>query len=275
MENFDWQGHRGARGELPENSIRAMHRALYNNATTLEMDVVITADSIPVLSHEPYMSSEICLTPGGAEIPESEEKTYNIYEMTLAEVRSFDCGSKKVERFPNQEKFATKKPALSEVIISSEQLALQINRPAPRYNIEIKSRPEWEGRFHPPVERYADLVVKEVMDANVQKRTTIQSFDPRALRYCHDKYPELELAYLTDDRQTPLDEQISNLGFTPDILSCHYAMVDQELMDYCSRKEMKVIPWTVNEISTAKRLVEMGVDGIITDYPSRLTKVKY
>lgn len=273
--NFDWQGHRGARGELPENSLRAMQRALYNEVKTLEMDVVITADSAVVLSHEPFMNHEICLDTAGQPFAEEQEKEYNIYKMTLAEVQRFDCGSKTHPRFPNQEHFVTRKPTLQNVIVAAEQLALQISRPAPYYNIEIKSRPQWDGQYHPEVPVYVDIVMNIVRKANLQERVILQSFDARALRYAHKNYPNLTLAYLTDSSEPPLAEQIEQLGFTPAILSCEHRMIDKALMQMAEQKEMKVIPWTVNDMARAEELYKKyGVDGIITDYPSRMRQVR-
>ena len=272
---FDWQGHRGARGELPENSLRAMQRALYNKMKTLEMDVVITADSAVVLSHEPYMSHEICLDTAGQPFAEVQAVQYNIYKMTLAEVQQFDCGSKTHSRFPNQEHFVTRKPTLQSVFAAAEQLALQINRPAPYYNIEIKSRPEWDGLYHPEVPVYVDLVMKIAMEAGLEERIILQSFDPRALRYAHEHYPEITLAYLTDRREPALAAQIENLGFTPAILSCNHQLVDQSMIEFAQRQNMKVIPWTVNDMQRAEELIQKyQVDGLITDFPSRMKQVR-
>src|SRR5690349_18285871 len=100
IPKFDVQGHRGARGLYPENTIPAFIAALDSGVTTIEMDVVITKDKQVVVSHEPWMSSAICLDSSGNEFSSKDEKKFNIYELTYDEVKLFDCGSKVNEKFP-------------------------------------------------------------------------------------------------------------------------------------------------------------------------------
>lgn len=268
---FDWQGHRGARGVYPENSIPAFLYALDHGVKTLELDVVITADSMVVASHEPFLNHEICLDLSGKEIPEGDEREFNIFRMTYQDLAEYDCGSKAHPRFPDQQKSRLSKPLLSDLIEAAELHALQTNRPQPRYNIEIKSRPEWDGVFHPAVKDYAGLVLKTLEQAGVADRTSIQSFDKRALRYVHQASPEMVLVLLEEDKRTP-EAHLKELGFTPYVYSCHYLKVDKDLVDYCHKRGMKVIPWTVNERNKMKQLIQLGVDGIITDYPDLIPR---
>ena len=109
---FDLQGHRGARGLRPENSIPAFIIALDSGVTTVELDLAITKDKQIVVSHEPWMSSSICLQPDGSAISEKDQKSFNIYQMDYEEVRQFDCGSKGHDGFPDQVKLPTTKPLL-------------------------------------------------------------------------------------------------------------------------------------------------------------------
>ena len=120
IPKFDIQGHRGARGLRPENTIPAFLMALDSGVTTIELDVAITKDKRVVVSHEPWMSAEICLDPNGNDIPKKEEMKYNIYQMTYEQVKQFDCGLKPHERFPEQQKMKIHKPLLSDVIIAVE-----------------------------------------------------------------------------------------------------------------------------------------------------------
>lgn len=269
--DFDWQGHRGARGVYPENSIPGFLHALDRGVKTLEMDVVITADSQVVASHEPFLSHEICLDQDGESISEAEETEYNIYQLRYEELSRFDCGSKPHPRFPDQQKLPVYKPLLKNVIQEAEQHALETARSLPYYNIEIKSRPQWDGLFHPPVAVYADLVVEAINSAGVTDRASLQSFDKRSLRYLHENWPELTLILLEEDSRQPA-EHIRELGFKPAVYSCYYPKVDAALIEYCHQGGMKVIPWTVNETADMERLVKLGVDGIITDYPSRAVR---
>ena len=267
MEDFDWQGHRGARGELPENSIVAMQKALQSGVKTLEMDVVITADSVVVLSHEPYLNPEICLDANGSGLSGSGE-AYNIFEMSYRELQHFDCGSKGNVNFPGQEKLMATKPSLLDVFIAAEEGAMMMNRPEPFYNIEIKSSKSWEGRFHPALNTYVDLVVEVIERAHLKERVTLQSFDKRALQYLKENYPQIKLALLVEEGS--YSNHIKELGFVPKVYSPHYSLVSKSLVRDLHAQKVEVIPWTVNEISEAEELMKMGVDGIITDYPSKL-----
>src|SRR5258706_6841771 len=112
---FDIQGHRGARGLKPENTIPAFLTALDTGVTTLEMDVVITRDKQVVVSHEPWMSAGICTNAFGKPVKEKEEKKYNLYRMTYEEIKQFDCGSRGDVKFPGEGKMKAVKPLPSDV----------------------------------------------------------------------------------------------------------------------------------------------------------------
>lgn len=266
-ENFDWQGHRGARGEVPENTVEAMIRALQEGVKTLEMDVVISKDSVVLLSHEPFFNEQICIGLEGETL--SNGAPNNLFQLDYEEIKSVDCGSKGHPNFIGQEKFVTHKPTLLEVFARSEEAAIMINREAPYYNIEIKSRPEWDGVFAPELETYVDLVMEVVEHSGLGERVCIQSFDPRALKYLHNAYPQTTLAFLVE-RSSDFKEQLESLGFIPKIYSPNYRLLNRQKVKELQALGMKVIPWTVNEIEEAKALRDMGVDGIITDYPARL-----
>jgi glycerophosphoryl diester phosphodiesterase len=264
---FDWQGHRGARGIYPENTIPAFLFALDQGVKTLELDVVITADSQVVASHEPFLNHEICLDLLGKDIDENAEKQLNIFRMTYEELSRYDCGSRVHPRFQEQQNIEVAKPLLSAVIEASEMHALETNREPPYYNIEVKSRPEWDGKFHPEVRVYADEVLSVIDEAGINDRVSIQSFDKRALVYLHEHRPEISLVLLEEDSRSP-SSHLEELGFKPQVYSCYHLKVDKALVDYCHNQGMQVIPWTVNDRNEMKRLIEIGVDGIITDYPN-------
>ena len=95
ISKVDMQGHRGARGLVPENTVPAFLRALVEGVTTLEMDVVISKDGQVVVSHEPYMSSSICSKPNGEPVGFEESKNLNLYQMTSEEISQYDCGTKR------------------------------------------------------------------------------------------------------------------------------------------------------------------------------------
>ena len=141
------------------------------------------------------------------------------------------------------------------------------------YNIEIKIQAEWEDEFTPSVEEFSKLVFEEV-DAYVPwSRTNIQSFDLRILQYFHENYPHVKLAVLVEEK-VGHESILNKLGFIPQIYSPHYSLLDKKIITELHKSGMKVIPWTVNEVGVMHELVEMGVDGIITDYPDRIFDVK-
>ncbi len=271
---FDRQGHRGARGLMPENTVPAMLKALDEGVTTLEMDVVITADGQVILSHEPWMNSEITTKPDGSFITEKEAPDYNIYRMTYAEIKNYDVGSKPHSRFPQQQKIKIHKPLLSEVIIAVEKHK-KTNKQPVEYNIETKCTPVTDGIFHPAPQLFVDAVMKVLQAHKITHQTTIQSFDVRSLQYINKAYPQLRTALLieAEDKKT-FETQLSNLGFIPTVYSPHYTLVTPQLVTACRSKKIKLIPWTVNELSQMQALKNLGVDGIITDYPNLFKELK-
>lgn len=268
-EGFDLQGHRGARGLMPENTIPAFRRALELGVTTLELDVVISADSQVVVSHEPWMSSTICTQPDGMPVPAERDTLYNLFAMSYAEIMQFDCGSRGHPDFPEQEPVAAPKPLLRAVLQMAEAYVEEHDRPPLFYNIETKSRPGWDGTYHPEPERFTELLYAVLEDEGVTDRATIQSFDPRTLRVARKLNPALSLALLVGHTGGTLEENVETLGFTPTIYSPDYRLVDRDLVDTAHVRGMELIPWTVNTRPDMERLQRLGVDGLITDYPDR------
>jgi len=270
---FDIQGHRGARGLYPENTIPAFLHALKLGVNTLELDLVVTADQQLVVSHEPYMSSAICLTPEGNEISEIDAVFLNIYKMNYEEVSQYDCGSKGNVRFPNQEKVAAVKPLLTDVFEKIESAVDTLRLTPVFYNIEIKSMADYDNIYHPVPEAFADLVYQAVDQYISWDRVTIQSFDFRVLQVFKQKFPNVQLALLIENNLT-WKQNIDSLGFTPPIYSCNYKLLNENSIKELHTAGMQVVPWTVNEIAEMQQLISWEVDGIITDYPDRLIKLR-
>lgn len=266
---IDVQGHRGARGLMPENTIPAMLEAVRLGVTTLELDVVVTADNQVLVSHEPWMNPEICLDPSGQELSSSKSRLVNIYTLSYDEITAYDCGSKGNSRFPEQQKIPVHKPLLADVFQVVERYCKEHKKAPIQYNIEIKSTPAGDDKQHPAPEVFADLVLAEIAKAGLISRSTIQSFDMRPLRYINSKNSQVKLALLVET-QLNYEGAIRELGFIPTIYSPYYRLVNKKLLSYAAQTGMKVIPWTVNETDDMRRMLELGVDGIITDYPNRL-----
>jgi glycerophosphoryl diester phosphodiesterase len=265
---FDTEAHRGGRGLMPENTIFSMLNGLKLSVTTLEMDAVITSDKQVILSHEPFFNHEITTKPDGSFIDEKEEKKYNVYTMTYAETQQYDVGMKPHPRFPQQQKLKASKPLLSQVIDSAEAFARLTHRALPFYNIETKTQPPTDNIYHPAPEEFVALLMKVITGKKIIDRVIIQSFDPRTLQIIHRDYPQLKTALLIEESdKRPLEEQLTQLGFTPTIYSPAYELVNETLLQACHQKNMKVIAWTANDKPEIQRLKQMGVDGIISDYP--------
>ncbi len=271
-DSFDVQGHRGAKGLMPENSIPGFIHAIDIGVTTLEMDAVITADGIVILSHEPYFSPSICVDSTGLPITESPGFDNNIYHMTYEDVRKFDCGSKFVESHPQQQKLTVYKPALAEVIDTVEKYIQQHDLQPVDYNIEIKSSPKGDSIYHPHPDVYAEQLLAVIQQKGITDKAIIQSFDLRALKAVHNINQNIRTALLIG-ASTDYKNNLDDLGFIPTIYSPNWRLVNKEMVAYMQDNDILVVPWTVNEQEDMQHLIDIGVDGIITDYPDRLIEL--
>ncbi len=270
-KNFSWQGHRGARGLLPENTIPAFKKAMDLGMSTLELDIAVNADKQIIVTHEPWMSAEICWDKDGKKMSEATGKSLRIYEMNVDEIALYDCGTKNHSRFPEQEKMSVTKPSLKDMVEAVEAYAKEKNHPLPFYNIEIKSEADYDGILSPPIADFVSLTIAAITGLGIKDRTNLQSFDLRALEEIHKQAPEITIAFLVElefDAPTALKK----LSFKPEIYSPYYKLVNEDMMRVMKERGIKVIPWTVNETAEMKELINLGVDGIITDYPNRIPK---
>lgn len=262
--HFDLQGHRGARGLLPENTLSAFQKAIDIGVNTLELDVVISKDSLVVVSHEAYMNPKICLDPKGNRI--ADKSAYNLYDMNYKDIKAFDCGSLPHPDFPNQRQKESYKPLLSEVIELAKP-SLTNEGSMLNMNIELKSLSETDEVYHPKPDVFIDLVVKIIKEGAIPLHTiTLQSFDKRIVRQVAKTYPEISVAYLVEDGS--MDFNLKELGIKPHIYSPYYKLLDNKQIEKAHQEDIKIIPWTVNDKEDMQRLLDMGVDGIITDYPN-------
>lgn len=265
---FDVQGHRGARGLLPENTIPAFLKALELGVTTLELDVVIAGDGTVVVSHEPWMSATICTQPNGKSVLAGQEQSHRILEMTYDEVAAYDCGSRGNPRFPRQQPVKVAKPRLYDVIETAEAYVAEHGLRPVGYNIETKARPEWDGVFTPEPVPFTCALYEVLVATGVKDRAVLQSFDVRTLHVGKRLDPDWMLSLLVDQREDQgVATNLEALGFTPDIYSPHYALVDAALVEAVHSRGMILLPWTVNMLGEMKRLKALGVDGLITDFP--------
>ncbi|MFN8244552.1 MAG: glycerophosphodiester phosphodiesterase [Ferruginibacter sp.] len=266
--DFDKEGHRGCRGLMPENTIPAMLHAVGMGVTTLEMDISFSKDKKALLSHEPFFNHEITTKPDGSFIDEKDEKKYNLYQMSYDSIKKYDVGMKPHPRFPQQQKMKAVKPLLADVFDAVREDMKTRRRPFPYYNIETKTTPATDNIYHPAPAEFVELLMKVIRDKEMEEYVIIQSFDFRTLQYLHQHYPSVKTAMLIEaDNKNSFRKQLTDLGFNPTIYSPEYTLVTADLVNKCHELNIKIIPWTVNDKKKIQELQQLGVDGIITDYP--------
>ncbi|MBL7814214.1 MAG: glycerophosphodiester phosphodiesterase [Saprospiraceae bacterium] len=268
---FDWQGHRGARGLLPENTIPAFLKALDLGVTTLELDLAVSKDSQLIVSHEPWLNADICQNADNTPVSKDEAEKRLLWHMSAEEIHKYDCGSRGNPRFPSQQRMRVFKPTLTEMVEAVKTYCRQKNRALPYFNMEIKTQPEWDNKRTPSVKAFVQLVLKTLKRLKIEGKTCIQSFDTRALEAVHQLNKQMVTAYLVENTGN-INSNLAKLSFTPHIYSPHYVLVDKKLVDVCHSQKMRILPWTVNEVEDMKKLVALGVDGLITDYPNRIPR---
>ena len=270
---FEIQGHRGARGLLPENSIPGFVIAIREGANVLEMDLCVAKDGNLIVSHEPWMSHTICTTPEGNAISESKERQYNLHQMSTGEIQAFDCGMALHPQFPEQRHLPVQKPTLAEVVKVTEEVPLLKSDAKIRYNMEIKHRENLEPEYCPDAVTFAKTVIAEVRRLGIEDRTCIQSFSAEVLNAVHQQAPNMTTAWLTDS-DGPVTAELAKINFKPSIYSPQWEGIDANDVHDLQQQNIRVIPWTVNEAEDLFAVMQMGVDGIITDYPDRLYKLR-
>jgi glycerophosphoryl diester phosphodiesterase len=283
---FDLQGHRGARGLAPENTLVAFARALTLGVTTLELDLAVTRDGVVVVSHDPLLNPDVTRGPDGGWI---DEHGPSFRSLTFDEVRKLDVGRLRpgtgyAAQFPDQVPAdGARVPTLAEVYA----LARKAANPGIRFNIETKLDPAKPEETLPP-ELFVDAVLKIVREAQAISRTTLQSFDWRTLQYAQRIAPDLLTVYLTEQggeqlrksssggypwlAALDLDEQG---GSVPRLVKAAGGRIwspslrglTRESVEEAHRLGLRVIPWTVNRPADMEEVIVWGLDGFITDRP--------
>jgi glycerophosphoryl diester phosphodiesterase len=245
-------GHRGARAVFPENTLPGFLHAIEVGADALELDLAVTRDDVLVVCHDPILSRRRCRGPGGSRV---------IRSLSLRELRQWDCGAVAHPRFPKQKAVpGTPVPTLDEVF------AL-----APRgrflFNVETKisrRRP----RYTPPPERFAELLLERIRAHRLERRVIVQSFDFRTLRAMKRLAPGIRLAALCQVGLRSLRMIAGSAG--ADIISPDLRVLTPRRVAAAHRAGLEVVPWTANRLGQWNRLIQAGVDGIITDDPGAL-----
>jgi glycerophosphoryl diester phosphodiesterase len=287
---FDLQGHRGARGHLPENTLPAFELAITQGVATLETDLALTKDGHLVLTHDPLLNPDLVRGADGQWVqPGTAVRT-----LTLQEVRQLDVGRLKPETAyaktwaTQQPRDGARMPALAELF----ELVRRSPR-ALRLNIEVKLSPAKPDETASP-EAFATAVSAAVRASGFAERITVQSFDWRALTALKAVAPEIRTACLTietertnnvrpasgpswtaglkiDDHGGSLPRLVKAAGCST--WSPFWRNVDAARIADAKANGLATIPWTVNDAAEMGRLIDLGVDGLITDYPDRATPV--
>jgi glycerophosphoryl diester phosphodiesterase len=288
---FDIQGHRGARGLMPENTIPAFLIALDSGVTTLELDLAVTKDNqLVVIHNEPWKVPTIC-PDTSSQLEPQKEATVNIFQLNYADIKRCHCHSIIDKKFPEQQDVNAVTPLLKDLIVAVEDHVKSFTRYEVNYNMEIKSNLKGDNLYHPAPEEFAELVIKTVNEYLPMQRVYIQSFDFRILKYIHQQYPYIKLGALVENNKS-IDANLAELGFIPDVYSPDWHLLNADRVKYLhtkkptgppplagraangNEKKLRVIPWTVNDVKDMETLKKMGVDGIITDYPNRVKILK-
>ncbi len=291
---FDAQGHRGARGLYPENTLPAFAAALAIGVTTLEMDVGLTRDGVLIVHHDRRLDPQRTRDAKGTWIEEPVPTIFDLDHLTLAayDVGRARPGSRIAKRFPDQAGLdGVVIPTLAEVIALAETAS---NRTI-RYNIETKTAPGAPTETAAP-EAMAEALATLIQETGITERATIQSFDWRTLRHAQGFVPAIHTVYLTAEQSW-----LNNLergqpgvspwtaGIDPDdfdgsvprtvkaaggaVWSPYFRDLRDADLAEAKRLGLRVVVWTVNEPAAMRTLMDSGVDGIITDYPDRLRAV--
>ena len=178
------------------------------------------------------------------------------------------------EVWPGKEQSPAVKPLATELIDSVETLTRLRGLDPMRYNIEIKCKKgKGEGINWPEYHEFVDKCIELLMSKNLGDRLVVQCFDVRALNYMHEKYPQLKLSYLISKKDTDWDTYMGKLNFTPEWLSPEHVIVDAKMVENCRKAGIKLVPWTVDDEAEIKRILDLHVEAIISNYPDRVLQV--
>ena len=281
---IDYQGHRGARGLRPENTLEAFRHAIELGVDTLEMDVMLTADDVLVVHHDERLNRDITRDETGAWLTATGPalRTLTLAELSRYDVGRIHPGTAYAARFPDQVGGdGVRIPTLRAVVEDAERRS----RGRIRYNLEIKTTPGHPDDTAPP-QVVADHLVTLVRELGIAGRTTIQSFDWRGLQRVKAIAPELPRSCLTQaDNVKPGETAWTDgldvarfAGSVPQLVArfgCPIWSPDDGTLTAADvveahRLHIQVLPWTVNTAAAMARVLAWGVDGIITDFPDRL-----
>jgi glycerophosphoryl diester phosphodiesterase len=249
-----------------------MKNALDMGVNTLELDLQVSADGQVVVSHDPYFHHRYATRPDGTPVRKEDKKEY-IYRMPYSEVAKYDVGKRPSDVWPEKACIETVKPLASDLIDFVENYTKENGMSPVRYNIEIKSKDaDGESINWPTYDSFVRSCALLLHSKDLGDRLVVQSFDVRALEYMKERYPEFILSYLVDAKEPDFDTFMKKLKITPEWLSPHHSITTEEMVKKCHEKGMKIVPWTVDAPEDIKRMIDLKVDAIISNYPDRVIR---
>ena len=280
-------GHRGARGVLPENTLESFEYLFENNIRAYETDILISKDNIPVITHDFKLDPSYTKDVDGNWI---EDENIKIIDLTYEEILKYDVGtlnklSRYGRKFINQKSLDNQKiPKLSDLLkLSSDRDFDDL-----LINLEIKSTPIEEG-LTPSPEEMVKIVIDEVSRSNLSDKIIYSSFDWRVLREIKERDPKIPRAHLTSGAKGKIYDKSPWLDFTPlhsevelpklikalggSAWHPNYKDVNKEVIEISRNEGLPINVWTVNREQDMLRMIDYGVDGIMTDYPLKLKEL--
>ncbi|MBC5784286.1 glycerophosphodiester phosphodiesterase [Ramlibacter sp. USB13] len=265
---FDLQGHRGARGLAPENTLPAFEQVLAIGVSTLELDVAVTADGVVVISHDPALNPALTRDASGAWLAGTGPR---IKDLTFAQLQAYDVGrldpaSQYARGFAAQQPVdGTRIPTLAALF----ERVRALRADTVRFNIELKLFPDAPDATV-PLEQMVAAVLKVIRDAGMRERVHLQSFDWRSLQRARELDPAIPLACLSGGRTVNADSARRARSTGCSVWSPNGNPLTQALVAEAHALGLQVVPWTINEPAQMATLLDWGVDGLITDHPDRL-----
>ncbi len=282
---FDLQGHRGARGLAPENTLPAFQKALDLGVDTIECDMAITKDGVVVIHHDLWLNPDTTRGPDGKWL---DKRGPAVSELTFEELQKYDVGRLKPgtdysKSFPDQQSVdGTRIPKLSDLF----DLVKKSGNTKVGFDCETKVSPNERGATLAP-EEFARRVIAEIRNAGMAERTTVQSFDWSTLQVIQKEAPEIRTMYLTSPQTLKRGSNggysLWLAGFAPElhgdsvpravhaaggkIWAPNHTFLTPAMLAEAHALGIVAIPWTVNEPSMIAKLLDMRVDGIISDRP--------
>lgn len=262
-------GHRGARGRNPENTIEG-HLAALPDVTVLETDLLLTKEGAVVLHHDTVLNPDTTRDERGEWLAQPGPA---IRTLTLADLARYDVGrlrpgSAYAARFAEQRgRDGVRIPTLADALIAVDRAT----RGRAKWNVEIKIDAEHPERTAPPAVA-VEAVVSVLRERGVIGRAIIQSFDWSVVREVREVEPSIPTSCLSEPKRVTGDV----VGLAAEAGCAYWSPSFETLTEAQVRQAhglgLRVVPWTVNEVEDLRRVIALGVDGVISDYPDRVPR---